>query len=400
MHHNEYPNEYYNEYNNESAHSKSNSTNSINNSTNKSTNNSTSNPINDLTNSDSSLLLPFESVERETIVRCDALTSYAFGKRPEQRSVQELLDFGVVNIDKPAGPTSHQVSAYVQDILNIQKSGHSGTLDPGVTGVLPVALGRATRTLSALLSAGKEYVGVMHLHEHVEQAKIEQAFDKFTGEISQLPPIRSSVKRQTRQRSIYYLKILEIQEKDVLFITGVQAGTYIRKLCHDIGLELGVGAHMAELRRTKAGPFKENSENSAKGKNGAACSIYLQDLADAYWFWKNEGKEAPLRKCIQHAEACIQHLPKIWVLDTTVESLCHGAQLGLPGIAKFETEIVKGDTVAILSLKNELIALAIAQMDSEGMRADKGIAASPNAVLMQPGTYPKASRTVDTAGSS
>ena len=176
-------------------------------------------------------LLPFERTQRKILIRQEAETNHDFGCIPEERKTEEIINYGVVNIDKPKGPTSHQVSDYVQKILSISKSGHSGTLDPAVTGVLPIALGNATRVVEALLKAGKEYVAVMHIHREAEEAKLRKTCDSFIGKIQQLPPIKSAVKRQLRTRSIYYLEILEIDNRDVLFRVGTEAGTYIRKLC-------------------------------------------------------------------------------------------------------------------------------------------------------------------------
>ena len=205
-------------------------------------------------------LLPFEKIERKILVRKEAETEEKYGCIPEYRKTEEIINYGIVNINKPKGPTSHQVSDFVQKILHINKSGHSGTLDPAVTGVLPVALGRATRIVQTLLTAGKEYVGIMHLHKNIEETKLRETIQKdFIGKIRQMPPLKSSVKRQLRTRTVYYFEIMEIEDKDVLFKVGTQAGTYIRKLIHDIGQKIGTGAHMAELRRTKAGPFREST---------------------------------------------------------------------------------------------------------------------------------------------
>jgi len=154
-----------------------------------------------------------------------------FGQFPEQRPVAELINNGIVNIDKPKGPTSHQVSDYVQKILQINKAGHSGTLDPQVTGVQPVALGQATRITLFLLTAPKEYVGIMHLHKEVDEKFLFQTVQKFIGKIKQMPPIKSAVKRQMRIREIYEFELIEIKGNDVLFRVKCQAGTYIRKLC-------------------------------------------------------------------------------------------------------------------------------------------------------------------------
>ncbi|MBS3142556.1 RNA-guided pseudouridylation complex pseudouridine synthase subunit Cbf5 [Candidatus Woesearchaeota archaeon] len=324
-------------------------------------------------------LFPFERMQRSVLVKREAKTSHSFGKDPNTRPVAELLQYSIINVDKPSGPTSHQVSAYVQHILNIKKSGHSGTLDPKVTGVLPVAIGRATRIVQALLSAGKEYIGVMHAHKPVSKEQLEGVIEKkFLGRIQQLPPIKSSVKRQLRYRKIYYFKILEVDGQDVLFRVGCQAGTYIRKLIHDLGEALGCGAHMAELRRTRAGPFDEST----------LCS--LQDLTDAFWYYEHEQSEERLLKILQPIEHAVQHLPKVWILDSAVDALCHGADLAIPGVAKIESDTQVDEKIAIFTLKDELIALGISKMISkEIIDKETGIAVKTDKVFMQPGTYPK-----------
>ena len=265
-------------------------------------------------------MLPQERITRQ-------LTSSKFGMSPEKRSVEELLDSGVVLLDKPAGPTSHQVSAWVRDILGIGKAGHGGTLDPRVTGLLPIALGSATNALRSLLYGGKEYVGVMRLHGDVPKKRIGEVFKEFTGKIYQFPPLRSAVKRELRVREIYYLEPLEISKRLVLFSVGCEAGTYIRTLCHDMGDALGCGAHMAELRRTKIASF---SENEAKT---------LHELKDAYIFWKEEGEESHIREVILPVERLLDHMPKIVIKDSAVDAVCHGAILAVPGIAQLDSGI-------------------------------------------------------------
>jgi len=326
-------------------------------------------------------LLPFEKIKRNVFVKRDSETSPKFGHYPYERPAEELINHGIINLDKPAGPTSHQVSAYVKHILGIDKAGHSGTLDPNVTGVLPVALGKGTKITHLLLTAGKEYVCVMHVHKEINEYQIRKGFEQFIGKISQLPPIRSAVKREWREREIYYLNILEIEEKEVLFRVGCQAGTYIRKLCVDIGNKLGTGAHMTELRRTKAGPFNEE------------VLATLQDVADAYHFYKNEGKEKYLRHVIQPIETSIVHLPKIWIMDSTVDSLTHGANLYIPGIAKFESGIMEESIVAVLTLKGELVCYGIAKMSTENIKNnEKGFVLKPERVFMESGIYPRIER--------
>ncbi|RJQ15841.1 RNA-guided pseudouridylation complex pseudouridine synthase subunit Cbf5 [Candidatus Woesearchaeota archaeon] len=322
--------------------------------------------------------LPFERIKREIIVKKKSEPSSRFGKKPEERTAKELASYGIINVDKPSGPSSHQVSAYVRQILEIEKTGHSGTLDPKVTGVLPVALGRGTRIVQSLLNAGKEYICLMHLHHEVPEKKLRAACESFVGKIKQLPPVKSAVKRQERWRKIYYLEILEIKEQDVLFLVGCQAGTYIRKLVHDIGQKIG-GAHMIELRRTKAGPFNESS------------LVTLQELKDAFIFYK-QGNDAMLKKLIMPIERGVEHLAKIWIADSSVDAICHGAQLKVPGVAQlnhFEIE----DEIAIMTLKNELVAVGHAAMKSKDvLKNEKGVVVKLNQVFMQPNVYPKMER--------
>jgi len=322
--------------------------------------------------------LPFEKIKRETLTKRDAGTDMQYGCAPEKRTVAELLDYGVICLNKPKGPTSHLVSDHVQKILHIDKSGHGGSLDPGVTGVLPVAIGRATRIVQTLLPAGKEYVCIMHLHDDVPEEKLRATLNEFIGKITQLPPVKSAVVRQLRERDVYYLEVIEIIERDVLFKIGCQGGTYIRKICHDIGQKLTVGAHMAELIRTKAGPFH------------AKDWVTLEDLEDAYAFWKEENNETFIRHCIKPVEFSVAHLPKLWIQDSAIDTICHGASLNVPGVVHIETGIDKEDMIAVMTLKQELVALGSAFMTTEQiMKEEKGLCVKIDKVFMKEGTYPK-----------
>ena len=317
----------------------------------------------------------------EVLVRSEADTDPEFGIDPNKWSIKDLLEYGVVVINKQQGPTSHQIVDYVKNILEISKAGHSGTLDPNVTGVLVVALSKATRTVEYLLKSGKEYVCLMRLHDDVDEKKIREAMSKFVGEIDQFPPKKSAVKRQWRKREIYYLEVLEIDGRDVLFKVGCQAGTYVRKICTDLGLKLNVKAHMQELVRTKVAYFSEEDW------------ISLHDLKDAYIKWKENGDESDLRKVIKPMEAIIEYMPKIWVFDSAVDSLCHGAFLSVPGLSKLSDNIERGDRVAVLSLKNELVGIGEAKMNSQNLlRQEKGVAVADLKIFMQRGTYPKYKR--------
>lgn len=320
--------------------------------------------------------LPFEEIKRKIIVRKKATTNTSLGKKPEDRSIEELIQYGIVPLNKGEGPTSHQHVDYLKRILNINRAGHSGTLDPRVTGLLPVALEKATRIVRILLKAGKEYVALMHLHKEIPAEKIRRNLKDFIGKIKQVPPRRSAVKRKLREREIYYLKILEIEGKDVLFKIGCEAGFYIRKFIHDFGKKIGCGAHMAQLIRTKVGPFSDKKW----------CS--LVDLKDAYMFWKENGDEKLLRECIFPFEKAVEHIPKIWILDNAVDNICHGADLYVGGISRLETGINKNDLVAVMSLKGELICYGFSLMTSEEIIGkEKEKAVKTKKVFMERGVY-------------
>ncbi len=313
------------------------------------------------------------------LIRKDEETDERFGKRPEERSMEELINSAVVPVDKHSGPTSHTVTLWVREIFNVKKAGHAGTLDPKVTGVLPVALANATKAMCVLMTSDKEYVGIMHLHKPVEEDVLRKTIaEKFVGKIVQVPPVRSAVARKPRVREVYFFDILETEGKDVLFKVGCQAGVYVRKLVSDLGEELGVGAHLAELRRTRAGCFEE----------GRAYS--LVEIRDAYEFWKEDGDESMLRKILVPIEYAIPHVKKVFVSDAAINSVCHGAPVFVKGITRIQEGIVRGETVAIFSLKEELIALGIAKMTSEEMfKRKRGVAVRTDRVLMERDTYPK-----------
>ena len=325
-------------------------------------------------------LLPFEKIKREILIRSESQTSSKYGYYPKDTPTKLLLKTGLINMDKPAGPTSHQVAEFTKNIIGIDKAGHCGTLDPNVTGVLPILLGRGTKAVIGIQQSGKEYVCVMHLHSEVKKEKLEKMFKQFTGRIRQLPPIKSAIKREWRYRKIYYIDLHEIDGKEILFTVGCQAGTYIRKLCHDIGEELNVGAHMAELRRTKAGSMDEST----------LCT--LQDLKDAMHYY-NKGDDSYIKKCVQPIEEGVKHLPKVYIHDNTVYSVAHGANLNAPGISKVESEIQVDELVAIMTLKGEFIGYGDAKMTSKEMvEKEKGLAVITTKVFMDSEIYPKAEK--------
>lgn len=347
----------------------------------------------------------------------ESKTDERYGCSPEKRQIEEHIRNGIINLDKPSGPTSHEVAAWVRNIFSqqaekpraskacegifggvntqkasskaqrnemifssfgVKKAGHSGTLDPNVTGVLPMCIQNSVKIIPALIRAQKEYVAIMHLHKPVSEDLIRAAFKKFTGEIEQMPPKLSGVKKQLRRRNIYYLKVLEIEGQDILFRVGCEAGTYIRTLCVDFGKALGIGAHMQELRRTKAGNFLETE------------SVNLQAVKDAVETYLETKDETELRKTVHPVEYGIRHLEKIFIKDNAVSAVANGAPLHVGGISKLTEKIEPKGMVAIMTLKGELVALSTAKMSSEQiMKNEKGIAATIDRVVLEQRTYPK-----------
>ena len=302
----------------------------------------------------------------------------SLGWTPSSRPVKELLDYGLIPLDKPRGPTSHEVVAWTKRLLGVEKAGHSGTLDPPVSGLLPIGLGQATRALSLLLLFPKEYKGVMRIHSSVPKRQLDSVVSEFTGEIFQRPPQRSSVSRQTRSRTIHQLDLTESQGNLFLFRVLCESGTYIRKLVYDIGEVLGVGATMVELRRTRVGPIDE--------KNGL---VTLHQLNDAMFRLK-EGDEAPLRKLVMPIEDTLADMGRIVVRDSAVDAVCHGARLGIPGILSISEGVKKDDSVAIMSAKMELVAIGRALLTTDEVHSlHKGLASTTERVVMRAGTYPK-----------
>jgi H/ACA ribonucleoprotein complex subunit 4 len=248
---------------------------------------------------------------------------------PDSRAIPDLLRFGVVPLDKPAGPSAHQVAAWVREIVGdtlqemghepIDRAAHAGTLDPDVTGCLPMLLGEATRCVPALQQVTKTYVTVLELHAE-PPSDLTDVLGEFEGEIYQRPPRKSAVKRRLRTRHIHELSILEVEGRQVLLRVRCAAGTYIRKLCHDLGLALGTGAHMGDLRRIETTPFDDTR------------LVTLHDLADGLAEWTERGSEEWVRETVQPAEVALTHLPRVTIAHSAAEEVAHGAPVYAPGI--------------------------------------------------------------------
>ncbi len=249
------------------------------------------------------------------------------------KTIQELLEFGIINIDKPSGPTSHSVSDYVREQLGLKKASPLGILDPAVTGVLPIALNRACKLSAYLMKKDKTYVGIMRLHEDVELKVLKEKMKAFVGKIKQMPPVRSNVKRAIREREIMAFQLIEKDEKDVLFMAEVEAGTYIRTLIHDLGKNIG-GAHMLELRRIQAGIFTEDR------------SISLYDFDKAVENYK-KGSEDDLRTIIMPAEDVIaKALPVLEIKKDNLDKILRGKPIHKGDLTK-KISKTSGEYVAV-----------------------------------------------------
>lgn len=258
---------------------------------------------------------------------------------PAERDVDTLLEFGVVNLDKPPGPSAHQVAAWVRDATGQSRVAHGGTLDPKVTGCLPILLGDAARAARIFDDAVKEYVAVLELHDSAPP-DFDRVIDTFEGDIYQKPPRKSAVRRQLRTRRIHTLDVLEQGDRQALLRVRCASGTYIRKLCHDIGLALGTGAHMGDLRRVATGQFDD------------CALVSMHDLVDALAF-AADGDEAPLRAAVQPAERALDHLPSLVVAPSAATAIADGAPVYAPGVIEANAAEIGDATPTV----DELVAV-------------------------------------------
>jgi H/ACA ribonucleoprotein complex subunit 4 len=316
-------------------------------------------------------------MDTNLLIKTESPTDSQYGQIPEKRSIEDHIQNGIILLDKPKGPTCNEIDIILKKMFNLNKVGHGGTLDPNVTGVLPILLSNSTKILKALQGLDKEYVCILELHSKINPDLIKKTIKTFIGTNTQMPPKRSAVKRQLREREIYNIEILEIKDRHVLFKTKVQAGTYIRTLCVDIGKKLGTKAHMHSLRRIKSGPFDESNLST------------LHDIKDAIEQYKEKNNETELKKHIYPIEIGTNHLKKIIIKDTAISSIINGSPLHIQGISKYSKKIKKNEQIVIYSLKNELIALATAKLKTDKIRTqNKGICATINRVIMPKNIYP------------
>lgn len=269
--------------------------------------------------------------------------------------IQELLKNSVIIINKPPGHSSHEITTFVKKITGSARSGHAGTLDPEVSGVLPVALGRATKLLRYIAGKDKTYVGVMKFRQPQGRQQIERLFAKFTGTLTQTPPKMSAVRKVARKRTVHSLKLLGTEGSLALFEARVDAGTYIRTLCEDMGKECG-GARMEELRRTAVGRITEKETST------------MYDLIDAMWLWKNRGDGSLLRKMLRAPESLIG-LPRAFIKESALNSIYSGAQVMAPAVEGMEP-VERGERVAMYC-GGMFIGVGVAQLSDKDLAAGK-----------------------------
>jgi len=313
-------------------------------------------------------------------VRTNHYTPLPHGASPLKRDISNYVKSGFICLDKPANPSSHEVVAWIKRILRVDKTGHSGTLDPKVTGCLVVCIDRATRLVKSQQSAGKEYMVIYRLHDAIPKKRIASELEKLKGALFQRPPLISAVKRQLRVRTVYELKLIEHDpEKNMgIFWVSVESGFYARTICVHLGLMLGCGGQMQELRRPRSGIMTEQD-----------CST-MHDVIDAQWMFDNHKDESYLRRVVKPLEYLLIKHKRIIMKDSAVNAICYGAKILLPGVLRYEDGIEMNDEIVVCTTKGEAICLAIAQMTTATMAScDHGVVAKIKRVVMERDLYPK-----------
>jgi H/ACA ribonucleoprotein complex subunit 4 len=316
----------------------------------------------------------------DNLYKISDTVSAPYGTPPSERSIDQLLESSVVIINKQAGPSSHQVAAWLRDSFELNSTGHGGTLDPNVTGVLPISIGQASKVIKVMQESPKEYVCLMKHYQSQSKTNVLDMFTKFTGPIYQIPPFQAAVKRELRIRRIYEIEMLEHTSKSTLFRVLCEGGTYIRNLCEDIGSALGSGGIMEQLIRTKSGPF--SIENS----------VSMIEAHDMYKAWKDSGDKTKLFSILKPLEDMLVDIPSIEIKDSAVDALCHGADLGVPGVAMVSKKMKRGQLISIKTTRGEAIALARATVNADEIAEkpkSKGKVAKLERVIMKRGTYPR-----------
>ena len=276
---------------------------------------------------------------------------------------------GMILLDKPEGMTSFSAVSVVKQIFGEKRVGHTGTLDPMATGVLPILLGRATRLCELMLTADKRYTAevligvetdtlditgnvISETDCDISVAEFESVCSRFVGEYEQVPPMFSALKkdgvrlydlarqgveieREARTVNIKKLDIIEKSGKNKFIIDVIcSKGTYIRSLADDLGKALGVGATLTMLRRTETAGYT------------ADMCVTLDEL-----------KENP-QKYLREADSVVSYCPAVNVTDNQTRRFLNGGELFLERI-NFDTEVSDGDLIRVYSFDNKFLGLGL-----------------------------------------
>jgi H/ACA ribonucleoprotein complex subunit 4 len=305
-------------------------------------------------------------------------TDPAFGCHPDERTLEQRLASGFILIDKPAGPTSHQLASWARELLGLERLGHGGTLDPFATGVLPLMAGRCMKITNKILKHKKSYIAVFRFRTMPEQADLEGVMASMTGRIYNVPPEVSAVKVQVRTRKIFAFDLLDVDGNDVIARITCEAGTYIRTMARDMGLMLNTPVDLKELRRERSGMFQLEQ-----------C-ITMDQLADAVWLWKECGDETALKAVVHPIEKLLVDMPRCEVKDSAVAALAYGAPLLRPGLVSLPAHLSKGTELLVTSLKGEAVGFVKLKADADDIvNMDEGEVARPSMVLMDTEVYPR-----------
>jgi H/ACA ribonucleoprotein complex subunit 4 len=287
-----------------------------------------------------------------------------------------IRPWAFVLVDKPRGPSSHQVTAWARDLLGVETAGHAGTLDPNVSGLLWVGIGPALKLVPLVLEFPKRYVGSVTFHGPVSAKELDRLIAEFTGPIYQTPPVRSAVKRERRVRTIHRLKVVELDGLRAILDLVADSGTYVRTLAVDLGEALGVGAHLEELRRVATGPFTE------------AESVPLSALADAQAA-RAAGDPKPLLRLLRPIEEVWREFPRLVLKGPAASAVAHGAGLASGGIQGTVGTFSKGSRVVLVTGTGELVAVGVARYDAaEVSSVRRGWVVDRTTVFADPSRFP------------
>lgn len=307
-----------------------------------------------------------------------ASTNPSIGGSPDGRDVEERLASGFILLDKPAGPTSHQLASWARDLFGLERLGHGGTLDPFATGVLPLMAGKAMKVTKKILTHKKTYICVFRFATAPDQKQLAEVMKKLTGRVYNVPPEVSAVKVQVRTRKIYTFENIEMKGNDMIARVYCEAGTYIRTMARDLGLLLDMKVQLKELRRETSGAFKLED-----------C-ITMQELADAVWLWKEHNQPEALLRVIHPIEKILLDLPTATVKDSAAAALAHGAPLLRPGLVNIQSDIKAGKQLMIQTLKGEAVGIVTLTLSTNEIATiNEGEVARPSMVLLDEGLYPR-----------